>query len=266
MTTSGPYADDLALALRLADAADIVTLEGFGNPSLTVDAKSDSTPVTEIDRAAEKTIRETVEHDLPDDAIIGEEYGTTGGGPRQWVIDPIDGTKNYIRGIPVWASLIALLIEGDPVVGVVSAPALRMRWFASREGGAWKGQDPRGASRIRVSTVDSLKDASLSYSSLHGWERSGLLDRFLDLQRLMGRTRAFGDFFSYMLVAEGAVEVATEPSLALYDMAALVPIVVEAGGRFTSLAGDQGPSGGNALATNGLLHDEVLAQLGNQTR
>ncbi len=264
MTASG-YADDLSLALHLADAADAITLRGFGDSSIRVESKRDQTPVTEIDRTAEEAIRGILERHLPDDAVLGEEFGTTGGGPRQWVIDPVDGTKNYIRGVPVWGSLIALLVEGDPVMGVVSAPALGSRWFASRGDGAWKGRGPGDAARIRVSTVDSLSEAGLSYSSLTGWEEEGLLDQFLILQRQMGRTRAFGDFWSYMLVAEGTVEVATEPSLALYDMAALAPIVEEAGGRFTSLAGDRGPFGGDALATNGLLHDEVLARLERRT-
>lgn len=259
--TATDYSDDLALALHLADTADAVTLEGFGDPSLLVESKRDQTPVTEADRAAEEAIRNILGRQLPDDAVVGEEFGMKGGGERQWVIDPIDGTKNYIRGIPVWGSLIALLVEGDPVVGVVSAPALGLRWFASRGDGAWKGRGRKDAARIRVSSVDALAEASLSSSSLTGWEDAGLLDRFLDLQRRVAHTRAFGDFWSYMLVAEGAVEVATEPSLALYDMAALAPIVEEAGGRFTSLAGDRGPFGGDALATNGLLHDEVLDRL-----
>jgi histidinol-phosphatase len=261
MTAKGPYADDLAFALHLADEVDAVTLQGFGNPSLQVETKGDSTPVTEIDRAAEETIRTLLDHQFPEDAIYGEEFGSKGGGPRQWVIDPVDGTKNYIRGVPVWGTLIALLEEGDPVMGVASAPALGCRWFASRGDGAWKGRGLRDAVCLKVSAIDTLSEASLSYSSLTGWEEAGLLDRFLDLQKRMWRTRAFGDFWSYMLVAEGAVEVAAEPELALYDMAALVPIVEEAGGRFTSLSGVRGPFGGNALATNGLVHDEVLARL-----
>lgn len=264
MTIVGPYSDDLKLALHLADQSDSVTLGGFGNRCLQIDTKPDATPVTEIDHAVEELIRDILEHERFDDAVVGEEFGTKGGGPRQWVVDPVDGTKNFIRGVPVWASLIALLVEGDPVMGVASAPALGLRWFACREGGAWKGRSPQDAAKLRVSTVDTLSEASLSYSSLKGWEEAGLLDNFLALQRRMWRTRAYGDFFSYMLVAEGAVDVATEPSLALYDMAALVPIVEEAGGRFTSLTGVRGPFGGNALATNGLLHDEVLSRLKGQ--
>ncbi len=261
MTAKGPYADDLSFALHLADEVDALTLKSFGRHSLQVEMKGDSTPVTEIDRTAEEMIRTCLERHNPEDAIYGEEFGSKGGGPRQWVIDPVDGTKNYIRGVPVWGTLIALLVEGDPVMGVASAPALGMRWFASRGDGAWKGTALNDSTRLKVSAIDSLSEASLSYASLTGWESAGLLENFLDLQRRMWRTRAFGDFWSYMLVAEGVMEVAAEPDLALYDMAALVPIVEEAGGRFTSLTGVRGPFGGNALATNGLVHDEVLRRL-----
>jgi histidinol-phosphatase len=261
MPKTGPYSEDLVLALHLADEVDEVTLSGFGNASLRVETKDDMTPVTEVDRAAEEKIRTLLDRHCPADAVYGEEFGSKGGGPRQWVIDPVDGTKNYVRGIPVWGTLISLLDEGDPVMGVVTAPALGLRWFASRGDGAWKGPRVRDSIPIHVSGVDRLADATLSYSSLGGWEDDGLLDTFLDLHRKVWRTRAFGDFWSYMLVAEGVVEMAAEPSLALYDMAALVPIVEEAGGRFTSLTGVRGPFGGNALATNGLLHDEVVRLL-----
>jgi histidinol-phosphatase len=214
-----------------------------------------------VDRSAEQTVRGILEHHRPKDAIHGEEFGSQGGGPRQWIVDPVDGTRNYIRGIPVWATLIALLDEGKPVLGVVSAPALGMRWFAAKGDGAWKGARMRDATPIRVSEVDRLEDAAMSYSSLGGWGNAGLLPAFLDLLATMGRTRAFGDFWSYMMVAEGIVEVAAEPELQIYDMAALVPIVEEAGGRFTSLDGRSGPFGGSAVATNGILHTEVLRRL-----
>jgi histidinol-phosphatase len=181
------------------------------------------------------------------------------------VIDPLDGTRSYVRGIPVWATLIALLDEGEPVMGVASAPALGLRWFASKGEGAWKGQHIKGAKRIQVSSIDRVQDATMSYSSLRGWEKLGLLPAFLDLTRDLWRTRAFGDFWSYMMVAEGIVEVAAEPDLQIYDMAALVTIVEEAGGTFTSLAGVRGPFGGNAVATNGLLHADVLKRLQRAT-
>lgn len=262
MKPSGPWADDLELALQIADYADAITLGEFGpgHARLQVEMKDDATPVTEVDRTVEETIRGLLAKRRPKDSVLGEEFGTTGGGPRQWVIDPVDATKNYIRGIPVWATLIALLDEGKPVMGVVSAPAMRMRWFAAAGDGAWKGATLKDAVRLRVSPVNDASEATLSYSSLVGWEQRGLLDQFLELHHDLWRTRAFGDFWSYMLVAEGVVEIAAEPYLALYDMAALVPIVEEAGGRFTSITGVNGPFGNSAVATNGILHDEVLGR------
>ena len=262
MKDNRPYTDDLDLALNIADVADGVTMADFGSLTLRVETKADDSPVTEVDRLAEQTVRGILERHRPHDAVYGEEYGAKGGGPRQWVIDPVDGTRNYVRGIPVWATLIALLDEGEPVMGVVSAPALGLRWFASKGEGAWKGQHIKGAKRMRVSSIGRLQEATMSYSSLVGWEKVGLLPAFLDLTRDVWRTRAFGDFWSYMMVAEGIVEVATEPDLQIYDMAALVAIVEEAGGMFTSLAGVRGPFGGNAVATNGLVHPAVLKRLG----
>ena len=264
MSLSGQYAADARLALTIADAVDKLTLAGFRDAALTVETKSDDTPVTDIDRGAEQLIRDHLKKLRPDDGVFGEEFGADGGGSRQWIIDPVDGTKNFIRGIPVWGTLIALLDDGKPVVGVVSAPALGMRWFAAKGDGAWRGRAEKDAVRMRVSAVDSVGEATLSYSSLEGWDAIGRLPQLTGLMNALWRTRAFGDFWSYMLVAEGAVEIATEPELALYDMAALVPIVEEAGGRFTSLAGEPGPFGGNALATNGLLHDDVLNVLGTR--
>ncbi len=265
MKDKGPYTDDLDLALNIADVVDGVTMADFGSLTLQVETKADDSPVTDVDRLAEQTVRGLLEHHRPRDAVYGEEFGAKGGGPRQWVIDPVDGTRNYVRGIPVWATLIALLDEGEPVMGVVSAPALGLRWFASRGEGAWKGQHIKSAKRMQVSSIDRIQDATMSYSSLIGWEKVGLLPAFLDLTRDVSRTRAFGDFWSYMMVAEGIVEVATEPDLQIYDMAALATIVEEAGGTFTSLAGVRGPLGGNAVATNGPLHADVLARLQRTT-
>jgi histidinol-phosphatase len=261
MKDNGPYTDDLDLALNIVDYVDGVTMADFGSLTLRVETKADDSPVTDVDRAAEHAVRELLERHRPHDAIHGEEFGTKGGGPRQWVIDPVDGTRNYVRGIPVWATLIALLDEGEPVMGVVSAPALGLRWFASKGEGAWKGRHIKDATRIHVSDRDAMGDSTMSYSSLVGWEKIGLLPAFLDLTRKLWRTRAFGDFWSYMMVAEGTVEIATEPDLQIYDMAALVTIVEEAGGKFTSLDGTRAPFGGNALATNGLLHSAALAAL-----
>lgn len=245
----------------MADAVDGLTMSRFKALDLAVETKPDLTPVSDADRQAEELIRAQLRRTRPRDAVVGEEMATTGHGPRRWVVDPIDGTKNFIRGVPVWATLIALLEEDQAVVGVVSAPALNRRWWAARGTGAWSGPRLSSATRLRVSQVTDLSDASLSYSSLGGWEERGALAPFLDLTRAVWRTRAYGDFWSYALLAEGAVDVACEPELALHDMAALVPVVTEAGGRFTSLDGVDGPFGGNALATNGHLHDQVLAAL-----
>jgi histidinol-phosphatase len=258
---TGDHACDLRLAHTLADDADEVTLARFLAADLAVESKPDLTPVTDADRAAEQRIRAAIQRTRPGDGIRGEEYGSQGepDSPRQWVIDPIDGTKNYVRGVPVWATLIALIQDGTPVVGLVSAPALGRRWFAAQGAGAWAGGSMSSARRIRVSQVGDLAGASLSYSSLSGWEKSARLEGFLALTRAVWRTRAFGDFWSYMLLAEGAVDIAAEPELALHDMAALAPIVTEAGGRFTDTSGVvEGPFGPDALATNSVLHPQVL--------
>ena len=257
------YDDDLRLAHVLADAVESTTMSRFLAEDLSVEAKPDLTLVSDADRAAEELIRGQLSRTRPRDAVVGEESGTTGRGPRRWVVDPIDGTHNFVRGVPVWATLIALLDEDDtPVLGLVAAPALGRRWWAAQGSGAWTGRSLTSARRMRTSGVRHLSDASISYSSLVGWRELGLRQRFLDLLDACWRTRAYGDFWSYMLVAEGAVDIACEPELALYDMAALAPIVTEAGGVFTSLAGENGPHGGNALATNGALHDAVLSYIG----
>jgi len=255
------YDDDLRLAHVICDQVDALTMSRFKALDLAVESKPDLSPVTDADRSAEELVRSQLKRTRPRDAVVGEEMETTGRGPRQWVVDPIDGTRNFVRGVPVWATLIALLDHGRPVLGVVSAPALNRRWWAATGSGAWTGRSLSNATRLHVSSVRTLADASLSFSSLHGWEERGLLDDFLDLTRACWRTRGYGDFFSYVLVAEGAVDVAAEPELELHDMAALVPVVTEAGGRFTSLSGEDGPFGGNALATNGHLHAAALAAL-----
>ncbi|RYV50171.1 histidinol-phosphatase [Pengzhenrongella frigida] len=258
MTIRSGYDDDLRLAHVIADQVDSVTMARFKALDLRVETKPDLTPVSDADRTAEEVIRAQLARARPRDAVHGEEFADTGRGPRQWVIDPIDGTKNFIRGVPVWATLIALVDAGQPVLGVVSAPALGRRWWAATGSGAWTGRSLAAATRLHVSGVGDLSDASLSYSSLTGWEDRGRLDSFLDLTRKVWRTRAYGDFWSYMLVAEGAVDLACEPELELHDMAALVPIVTEAGGRFTSIKGVPGPFGGSALVSNALLHDAAL--------
>ena len=256
---------DLSLALELADAADAVSIDRFRALDLQVSTKPDRTPVTDADRAVERVIREGLAGARPHDSILGEEFGTADGTAgdtrRQWIIDPIDGTANFLRGVPIWGTLISLAIDGRPVVGVVSSPALGQRWWAARGLGAYTSQHGGAPHRLAVSRVTELADASLSYNSLPGWDDAGRLDQIVELTRAVWRARAIGDMWSYMLVAEGAIDIAGEFDLQPYDMAALQPIVEEAGGRFTSVDGAEGPWHGSALATNGALHVEVLHRL-----
>ncbi|HYN71998.1 MAG TPA: inositol monophosphatase family protein [Nakamurella sp.] len=281
---SDDAADDLALALRLADIADAISLPRFGAVDLQVRTKPDLTPVSDADTAVERALRTVLAAQRPQDAVLGEEYGDSvtgdggGGGDsegsgtaqgtarRRWVIDPIDGTKNFVRGVPVWATLIALLDGESFTIGVVSAPALARRWWAAAERGAFTRFADNPARPCRVSQVGELADASLSFSEMSEWREphlpEGLGDAFGAVCDTCWRTRAYGDFYSYVLVAEGAVDIAAEPDLSLWDLAALVPIVTEAGGRMTDVQGQ--PSGAlttSALATNGLLHGPVLAVL-----
>jgi len=257
---------DLRLARELADLADAVTMAHFAKRDLAVFVKPDRTPVTEADRATEQAIRARLADARPGDSIFGEEFGTSGEARRQWIIDPIDGTANYMRGIPIWATLISLVVDGEPRVGVVSAPALGRRWWGATGHGAYLSEsvsthDTTSERPLRVSGVETLEEASISYNSLKGWDDAGRLAELVDLGRRVGRTRAVGEFWSYMLVAEGALEIAGEFDLQPYDMAAIIPIVTEAGGRFSSVDGEPGPWHGSALATNGALHDEALEAL-----
>ena len=248
---------DLALALRLVDLADGLTTERFGAVDLRVHTKPDLTPVSDADTAVEAALREVLARERPADAVVGEEYGVGGStGARRWVIDPIDATKNFVRGVPVWATLVALREGDETLVGAVSAPALARRWWAARGRGAWAATAGAAPRRLSVSAVARLQDASLSYSSLTGWGGG-----FSALCRSVWRTRAYGDFWSHVLVAEGAVDVSAEPEVNEWDLAALHVIVEEAGGRFTDLRGVAGPSGGSVVATNGLLHEQVLRAL-----
>ncbi len=262
MSGEREVAADLELASMLADRADEITLARFGALDLRVDTKPDLSPVTDADEAVEVEIRAILARQRPDDAIFGEEQGGT---PilegRQWVVDPIDGTKNFVRGVPVWASLIALLEDGIPIVGMVSAPALNRRWWAGRGLGAHTRAADSPTRRLSVSSVADLDAASLSFSDLSGWADLGLRDQFVTLTDAVWRVRAYGDFFSYCLLAEGAVDIACEPEVKLWDLAALDVVVREAGGEFTSVDGRPGPHGGSAVATNGLLHSAVLAAL-----
>jgi histidinol-phosphatase len=260
-SAAGP-ADDLAVALELADRADAITNARFRAVDLVVSSKPDLTPVSDADQAVERAIRDHLATSRPDDSFFGEEYGATGIGPRKWVVDPIDGTKNFVRGLPVWATLIALLVDDEPVLGVVSAPAIGQRWWAARGTGAFARSAGGQLRRITVSAVAELADASMSYASLGAWSQHDRLDALVSLTRRVWRSRAYGDFWSYMLVAEGSVDIAAEPELSLWDMAALAPIVTEAGGRFSGLNGVDGVHEGNAAASNGLLHGDLLAALG----
>ncbi|EKU49461.1 histidinol-phosphatase [Brevibacterium casei] len=254
--------NDLDLALDLADLADSLSLSRFIAQDFTIETKPDLTPVTECDRAVESALVDRLAVTRPEDSVLGEEFGSHGSSERRWIIDPIDGTKNYVRGVPVWATLISLYEGQRPLLGVVSAPALSRRWWAAAGQGAF-ARGPGGPDRrIEVSRVDDLGDASLSFASLGGWRDLGVRDEFIALTDAVWRTRGYGDFYSYMLVAEGAVDIACEPELALYDMGALAPIVLEAGGAFTNTAGVPGVFGGNAVATNGRLHERVLDALG----
>ena len=259
------YADDLALAHVLADTADSISLSRFRSLNLQVTEKPDLTPVTDADTAVEKALRATLARTRPRDAVFGEEFGATeapaGPGHRRWVIDPIDGTKNYIRGVPIWGTLIALMDGDQVVVGLVSAPALQRRWWAATGHGAYAGRHASAATAIRVSGVRRLADASFCYSSLPSWDEIGRLPAMLEIMNRCWRSRAYGDFYGYMLVAEGAVDIMVEPELSLWDLAALVPIVTEAGGTFSDLSGRPGPGQGSAVATNGVLHSDVLERL-----
>ncbi len=257
--------NDLALAMRLADAADSITLARYQSIDLVVSTKPDNTPVTDADKAAEEAIRALLKNHRPDDGIVGEEFGSdAGGAERYWVIDPIDGTKNFLRGVPTWATLIGLIEKQSDgrevvVVGVVSAPALFRRWHASEGNGAFVSVNKGTPERISVSQVSEIKDASISYSDFIGWGER--LAPFQELMAAAWRTRGIGDFWSHMLVAEGAVDVAAEPSLAVWDMAALDIIVREAGGRFTNVAGSDGSLGGSGLSTNSAIHQKIVDAL-----
>lgn len=247
------HSDDLAVALRLADAADEITMARFHAADLVVDRKPDRSPVTDADTAVEDTVREIIAELRPGDDVLGEERGGAVGDGRTWIVDPIDGTKNFLRGNPVWATLIALVDGGVPVVGVVSAPAFPRRWWASAGGGAWCGER-----RLRVSAVSSLADAYLSTTDVRLWESR---DAYLALMDACWETRAFGDFWQHVLVAEGALDVSADPIAYAWDLAAVQVLVEEAGGRFTDLRGEPRFDGGDGLASNGLLHDAALGVL-----
>jgi histidinol-phosphatase len=252
--------DDLQLAFELADIADGLTMLRYRSPDLEVETKLDMTPVSESDKRVELALRDRLGDVRPDDRVIGEEFGgveLVAEPGRAWVIDPIDGTKSYVRGMDTWTTLIALLEDGEVKLGVVSMPALKKRWWAARGQGAFA--DGR---RIHVSKINELSAAQFVWSGIEEWDAIGGFDKVVELGRRCWRTRGVGDAWQYMLVAEGAAEIATDPEATLWDLAAVAIVVQEAGGRFTSLDGTEGPGAGSGLATNGSLHAEALAALG----
>jgi len=257
----GDLRADLELALRLADAADAASMSRFDAADLDVSLKADATHVTEADLATERAIRSLLEAERPSDGVFGEEYGITGDSVRQWIIDPIDGTANYLKGIPMWTTLIALSIDGVPRVGVASQPAIGRRWWAATGLGAWTstpGGDPKP---LAVSAVDAIADSSVSFQSIGQWRDAGKLDALERLTSSVWRDRGYGDAWPYMLLAEGRLELVAEFDVKEYDIAALVPIVTEAGGRFTSFDGEDSLSARSSLATNRVLHDAYLGLL-----
>ncbi|MFC8538543.1 inositol monophosphatase family protein [Streptomyces sp. NPDC057249] len=264
-----PWVDDLRLALELADLADGETMRAFaGQGARSAEVKADGTPVTEAEREIEHRMRARLASERPGDTVLGEETGGDSG-DRCWIVDPVDGTSGFIRGSVVWASLIGLRVDGSVVVGVVSAPALGRRWYASMGGGAWvrdlTGRDEGPDRRLRVSGVASLEAAHLSFSSPWSWAEHGRFHGAIDLTRQVRRTRGYGDFYSHVLVAEGAVDISCEAHIAPWDIAALQPVVEEAGGRFTDLTGRRHPAGHDLLVSNGVLHERVLDVLDGET-
>jgi len=252
------FASDLELALRLADAADAQSLPRFDAADLKISTKADRSHVTDADLATESAIRAILREERPADGILGEEFGTEGDAHRQWIIDPIDGTANFLRGVPLWGTMISLAIDGVPQVGVVSMPALERRWWASTGAGSWTRTE-HGPRRLQTSAVDSLGDASVSFQSITQWADAGHLPALLRVAEQVWRDRAYGDVFAYMLLAEGRLEMVAEFDVKEYDIAAAVPIVREAGGTFTSFDGAPTISARSTLASNGILHDAFLA-------
>ena len=257
-------AEDLQLALQMADVADAITTGRFRAGDLVVATKPDMTPVSEADTAVEEAMRARLATERPGDAIIGEEYGSAGvpENGRRWIVDPIDGTKGYVRGMPVWATLLALEDQGEITVGVASAPALGRRWWAGRGAGAFtSGTGLDGIQPVRVSGVRDLADSQLCFGGFEEWRESGRLGRLTALSERVWRTRGYGDFWQFMLVAEGVAEIATDPDVSLWDLAVPLVIVTEAGGRFTDFTGAVTAAGRSGLATNGHVHEAARAIL-----
>ncbi|MEV8266243.1 inositol monophosphatase family protein [Microbacterium sp. NPDC076911] len=257
----GDLTDDLELAQRIADAADSASMSRFDSPDLEVSTKADATHVTEADLATERVIRDLIEAERPNDGIFGEEFGVTGDSARQWIIDPIDGTANYLKGIPMWSTLIALAIDGIPRVGVVSQPGIGRRWWGATGLGSWTNTTAGGTRRLAVSPINSLAESSVSFQSIEQWRDANELPALERLTSAVWRDRGYGDAWPYMLLAEGRLEFVAEFGVKEYDIASHVPIILEAGGRFTSFAGNDSLSERSSLATNGILHDDYLTLL-----
>ncbi len=251
---------DLKFALELADAADQKSMERFQALDLLVETKPDRSPVTDADKSVETAIRDLIAKYRPEDSIIGEEYGSGGDSERVWIIDPIDGTANFLRGVPVWATLIALRVKGEYVLGVVSAPAMGRRWWASTGEGAFTTDVSGETKKLQVSKVRDISDASFSFSSIELWDENGEIEKLWKISKSVWRTRAYGDFWSHMLVAEGAVDISAESHLKIYDWAAIAPIVREAGGVFRDQAGNLSDQTSKVMSSNGLL-DSQLSEL-----
>lgn len=258
-TAPAMSSDDLAFAIELADLADSISLARFRAADLTIQTKPDRTFVTDADQAVEDALRTKIESERPDDSFLGEESGRAERGDRRWIIDPIDGTSNFLRGVPNWATLIGLEIAGSPTVGVVSAPAFAERWWAATGQGAWGQHTGDAPRKLQVSRVSDLEHASLSFQSIEQWDLAGYLQPLISLSRAVWRDRAYGDMWSYMLLAEGFVDIVAEFDVKPYDLSALIPIVREAGGTFTDIQGTPGAWNGSSLATNGALHDAVIS-------
>ncbi len=262
----GDLSADLDVALRAADAADAVAMARFDAADLDIRLKADASHVTEADLAAEQAVRAVLTQHRPDDGQFGEEFGVTGSGSRQWIIDPIDGTANYLKGIPMWTTLIALTIDGVPRVGVASQPAIGRRWWAASGLGAWTNQPAGAPRRLAVSAVSDVAEASISFQSIAQWDQAGRTDALLRLSRGVWRDRGYGDAWPYMLLAEGRLEFVAEFGVQEYDIAALVPIIHEAGGRFTDIDGNDSLSSRSSLATNARLHDAFRALIDDTPR
>ncbi|MGA0566435.1 inositol monophosphatase family protein [Rathayibacter sp. KR2-224] len=258
--------DDLQLALRLADAADAISGARFRANDLHVTTKPDRTHVTDADQAVERAIRELIAAERPGDAVLGEEYGSAADSDprtadRLWIVDPIDGTHSYERGLAMWGTLVALAVDGEPVVGVASSPAMGKRWWASAGQGAWTSERAGEPQRLQVSGIRRLADAAISNQSIQQWDAAGRLDQLVTLSRSVWRDRAYGDVWAYTLLAEGMIEAVAEFGLHPYDIAALIPIIQEAGGRVSGAGGGPALWDGSAVASNGSIHEELLALL-----